>query len=84
MFEVLYFSAEWCGPCKSFYPIVSQVCGNTGMNLRRIDVELDLASREVYNITAVPTVIVLKNGNPVYRKTGVVSKAAFEQTLQNL
>lgn len=84
MKTVLYFSTEWCGPCKMFFPVVEEVTTAMAIPLTKVDAERnrDLASQ--YQITGVPTVVILKNGQPVYRKTGVVPKSQFISTLQNI
>lgn len=84
MISVMYFSTTWCGPCKLFWPTVQEVCSATNTTLQKIDAEQspDLASQ--YQITGVPTLIILKNGQPAFRNTGVMPKTKLIETLQNL
>jgi thioredoxin 1 len=84
MKTVLYFSMEGCGPCKMFWPTVHEVTTAMSIPVNKVDAQRskDLASQ--YQITGVPTVIVLKDGQPVYRKTGVIPKTQLISTLQNL
>ena len=84
MKTVLYFSTEWCGPCKMYYPIVEEVTTAMSIPLTKVDAERNRDLAGQYQVTGVPTVIVLKNGQPVYRKTGVVPKTQFITSLQNL
>lgn len=84
MKTVLYFSTEWCGPCKMFFPIVQEVTTAMSIPLTKVDAESNRELATQYQITGVPTVIVLKDGQPVYRKTGVVPKTQFITSLQNL
>ena len=73
--NVMYFSADWCAPCKVFKPIVQQVSQDLGINVNYINVDYDASYGEKYSITSIPTIIVLDNfGTVVYRNSGVVSK----------
>ena len=75
-----YFSATWCGPCKSFKPIMNEIAGE-GHSVQFIDIDQqqDLAAR--YNVRSVPTTIIEKNGIEVDRFIGSVSK---QQVLSKL
>ena len=68
-----YFSATWCGPCKTFKPVMNEVAGE-GHSVQFIDVDQqqDLAAR--YNVRSVPTTIIEENGMEVDRIIGSVSK----------
>jgi len=73
--NVMYFSADWCAPCKVFKPIVQQVSQELGIGVQYINVDYDASYGEKYSITSIPTIIVLDNfGTVVYRNSGVVSK----------
>ena len=82
--EILYFSAEWCGPCKMFKPIFEQfVAEHPEVESKYIDVGED----EEYNhllIKAVPTIVFLKEGKEHSRLSGVKSKKMLEQTLEEI
>jgi hypothetical protein len=80
--NVMYFSADWCAPCKVFKPIVQQVSQELGIGVNYINVDYDASYGEKYSITSIPTIIVLDNfGTVVYRNSGVLSK---DQLIQNL
>lgn len=67
------FYAIWCGPCKMLAPIVSQVQTLLQGKIRvaKIDTDKypDIASR--FEVHALPTLILFKNGEPVHRMEGV-------------
>ena len=78
---ILYFTAEWCGPCKAFKPVVTQVASQTGLSIRYIDVD---ASKEVatrYQIASVPTLLIQKNGVEVARHSGAMSITDLQRFL---
>jgi|TARA_B100000809_G_scaffold182486_1_gene180242 thioredoxin 1 len=68
-----YFSATWCGPCKTFKPVMNEVAGE-GYTVEFIDIDKsqDLAAR--YNVRSVPTVVIEQGGQEVSRFTGALSK----------
>lgn len=67
------FYATWCGPCRVQGPILEQVKEKVGdkANVIKIDVDKnnDLAAR--YRVQSVPTLILFKGGEPVWRAAGV-------------
>lgn len=73
--NVMYFSADWCGPCKVFKPVVQQTSQELGVAVNYINVDYDASFTQKYSITSVPTIIVADNqGEVVYRKSGVLSR----------
>jgi len=78
---ILYFTANWCSPCKMFKPIVQQVQSELGVNINIVDVDLQKDLAQKYSITSVPTILVENSGNVVYRNSGVMSKPQLTQVL---
>jgi len=74
---VVDFHALWCGPCKVQSPILKELAAELGDRVKviKIDVDQNNAVASQYQIQSVPTLIVFKNGKPVWRHSGVVSKA---------
>lgn len=69
------FSASWCGPCKMLSPTVDEVANETDrfkVGKINVDEEGDLAVK--YGVSAIPTLVVFKNGAEAGRSVGVIRK----------
>jgi thioredoxin len=79
------FSAEWCGPCKALAPILKELKTRMGDSIRilKVDVDRNQKLSAKYSIQGVPTLILFKNGNQVWRQSGVVPLNQLTQIVQN-
>ncbi len=66
------FWAEWCPPCKAMDPILDQLSGELAGKVKivKLDVETNPSTVVAYNVRAMPTLIVFKDGAPVDMKVG--------------
>jgi thioredoxin-like negative regulator of GroEL len=72
MKQVLYFSSPWCGPCRSFKPLMESL--QSEMSITFIDVDASPQSAQTWNVRSVPTTIVVQNGIEKGRLIGARSK----------
>jgi len=75
MKKILYFSASWCGPCKTLGPIMESLAGQ--INYEKIDVDNNQDLSIQYGVRNVPTLVLVDNGEAVGRLVGVQSKEAI-------
>jgi len=73
MKEILYFSAAWCGPCKTLGPVIESLSGQ--INYRKIDVDQNQDMSIQYGVRNIPTLILLENGEVKGRLVGMQSEA---------
>jgi len=81
MSTVLYFSADWCGPCKAMKPIIEEFeQNNLEPAVIKIDVDEDFTIAQEYNVSGIPTFILLSAlGEELKRKRGPMNKVNFEE-----
>ncbi len=78
------FYADWCGPCKAMSPVIQEVARTTQGQARVIKVDIDksVEAAQAYQVQAVPTFIIFKRGNIVWRHSGMIDKNTLVNVLQ--
>lgn len=80
------FYATWCGPCKAMAPTVDKL--SAVMDSRATVIKLDIDNREHreivsrYNIVSVPTFIIFRNGEVMWRESGVMPYERLEEAVR--
>lgn len=76
------FWAAWCGPCNFLTPVVEELAQeHPEITVGKVNVDLapELAVR--YQVAAIPTLLLFRDGKPVGRSVGVKSKQELEDFL---
>lgn len=77
------FFAEWCGPCKTMKPVLETVKGRMGeqLSILKIDIDKSPNAAAAYQIQSVPTLILFKNGQIMWRQSGALSLQQLTEIL---
>ncbi|MCX6688556.1 MAG: thioredoxin [Methanoregula sp.] len=84
---ILYdFFATWCGPCRMQTPILEELEKKMGsaIEVKKIDVDQNMALAEKFGIRVVPTLIIEKDGAVVHTMEGVTDAVTLENILKPL
>lgn len=79
------FFATWCGPCQTLSPIVEDIAVelNNKLKVIKVDVDKNQMAATKYNIRGVPTLILFKNGEIIWRKSGLLTKRDLTSQINN-
>jgi len=78
---VVDFFATWCGPCRALTPVLEQL---QNAKVVKIDTDQNQTLAGQYNISALPTVVFLKDGQEVDRVVGLQSGAVLQAKVNGL
>jgi thioredoxin 1 len=82
MVTVKKFSAVWCGPCRMLAPVMNEIKSKyPNVKFEEYDVDNEVDEVMKYGVTSVPTVIIEKNGQLHERFTGLQSKIAYQNSI---
>jgi len=76
MKKLLYFSADWCEPCKQL-GILMEELSQEGINTQKIDIDTNPDAAEGFGIKTVPTVVLTVNDVDSGRKIGLNHKSMY-------
>ena len=78
------FWAPWCGPCRALGPVIDELSAEFAgkINIVKMNVDENPATPGQFNIRAIPTLILFKNGKVVEHITGAVSKSSLKELIE--
>ncbi len=81
------FWAEWCGPCRMLGPVIEQLADEyegQGVIIGKVNVDEESELARRYGVMSIPTVILLKNGEEIDRKVGVMPMDTYTEVLDSV
>ena len=75
--------ATWCGPCKMMHPVLEQLKAQEGdqLTILKVDIDQNEALARQYAIQAVPTLMLFKDGQMVWREAGAMPLAQLTEII---
>lgn len=79
------FFAEWCGPCKMMKPVLEELKKKMGNKIiiLKIDIDKNISLSSEYRIQSVPTLVLWKQSEIIWRQSGALSLNELEQILSS-
>ncbi|HAX15691.1 MULTISPECIES: thioredoxin [Leeuwenhoekiella] len=79
------FFATWCGPCQTLAPILEDVKKDLGEKVKivKVDVDKNQTLAQKFQVRGVPTLMLFKNGEQVWRQSGVLTRADIKKVIES-
>ena len=83
MKHILYFTADWCNPCKKTRPIVEELNREQIMaKFFIIDVDIELEMAQDFEVSSIPTFVLIKDNKEIHRVTGAKTRQQLEELIK--
>lgn len=80
---ILYFTADWCNPCKQTRPIVEELNREQIMaKFFIIDVDSEIEMTKDFEVRSIPTFVVMKDNKEIHRVTGAQTRQQLEELIR--
>ena len=77
------FWASWCGPCKMLYPVVEELAeAHPEIAVAKVNVDENPELAMVYRISAIPALILFRDGKVAKQSVGYQPREALEELLK--
>jgi thioredoxin len=84
MSHVLYFTADWCGPCKKVRPVVEELNRDQSYaKFQVIDVDSEQELARKFEVKSIPTFIFIRDGIEINRLTGAQTREKLLEMLKD-
>ncbi|MFB6208173.1 MAG: thioredoxin [Candidatus Nanohaloarchaea archaeon] len=81
---VIDFWADWCQPCHRLEPIFNEVAEEVeDANFGKLDMEAHQSLGTKLGIRALPTILIMRNGEEVSRRSGVMKKEQLKSWVED-
>jgi len=79
------FWAAWCGPCLRFGPIFERVADeHPDAVFAKVDTEAEQDLAAQYGVTSIPTLVVYRDGIPVFGQPGALPEQSLKEILSQV
>jgi thioredoxin 1 len=78
------FWAGWCGPCRALAPTIEELAKEYAgkVFIGKLDVDENPATSEKFNVSSIPTVVILKDCREVEKIIGLCNKQKYVDALK--
>jgi len=82
---VVDFWASWCGPCRMLSPIVEELAEEmSGVKFAKVNVDEEPMLANQFRVSAIPTLVFMKNGEAVGQTVGLQGKEALRAAIEKV
>jgi thioredoxin 1 len=78
------FWAPWCGPCRMVAPVLEEIAGERGDQLKivKLNVDDNQQTAAAFEVLSIPTMILFKHGQVAAKVIGAMPKKRLEAELE--
>ncbi len=84
-YQLVYFSASWCAPCKISKPVVEKACVDNKVDYKILVADIDENGKDIANkcnVRSVPTILIFENGVEKFRHIGAINDPKIQEIIK--
>lgn len=83
-FIIIDFWTDWCGPCRQFAPVFEAAAAkHSDIVFAKIDADAERGLTNSFNVSSIPTLVIIREKIMVVRETGSLSSAELEKLIEH-